>query len=109
MSYEQKKYIHWKVVTKELALLEKARLVMKAFENIQSTVSGSFQDNLIGETKADLGYKEKVVSELVRNNVSAMQSAFSNWKGWYFNIKSNNRYHSLSRLIDIWEGKRVKK
>lgn len=83
MSYEQKKYIHWKVVTKELALLEKARLVMKSFENIHSTVATSFKNNFVGETKSDLNFKGKLVSELVRNNVSAMQSAFSTWRGWY--------------------------
>lgn len=31
MSYEQRKYIHWKAVTKELALLEKVRKMARSF------------------------------------------------------------------------------
>lgn len=62
MSYEQRKYIHWKVVTKELSLLEKAKLVMKSFETIHTTIASSFQDSLISDTKSNLNYKEKAIS-----------------------------------------------
>lgn len=56
---------------------------MKSFENIHSTIKSSFQDSLIGETKSDLNFKGKLISDLVRNNTNAMQLAFSNWRGWY--------------------------
>jgi len=32
MSYEQRKYMHWKNVTKQLALLEKTKLLASLFD-----------------------------------------------------------------------------
>ena len=75
MNEEQKKYIHWKVITKELVLLDKAKLMAKTFDNIHMGIAIPLNDCLLGEVKRETNSKVKVITQLVANNLSAMQSA----------------------------------
>ena len=101
MSYEQRKYIHWKVITKELVLLDKARLLTKTLDHIHCSISKLFKNWVASDTKSELFCKEKAVTILVRNNAMAMQSAFDIWKLWYFSFKTSHKMKILGRLEKI--------
>jgi hypothetical protein len=47
MSYEQRKYLHWKTLTKELALLEKTKLLGSLFDTSFKLLSTSIYSNLV--------------------------------------------------------------
>lgn len=47
MSYEQRKYLHWKTITKELALLEKTRLFGALFDVTFKVLSHTVYSNLV--------------------------------------------------------------
>lgn len=79
MSTEQRKFVHWKNITKELALLEKSKLMASFFESNFGILSKTIHINLIQPASSELQKKKDICRRMINNSNNIQAQAFMRW------------------------------
>lgn len=85
MSYEQRKYLHWKTITKELALMEKTRLLGRLFRVSFEFLSDAVYNNLVRPARYEMLTKRNICRRMISSSISVQGQGLSRWVEAYRN------------------------